>query len=98
MDKPRIMIVGPGLSGAGIVELMRAVAITAGYNIEFGGPGPAPVQPHSLSRHPADMLMSDRMYNGLLPLYLKGPVEHTYSQKSLTKRQKRRLRGKERNT
>lgn len=66
-------------------QMMYAAAAAAGCSIEFGGPGPT------------DLMMSDRMFRGLRTEYRRrlSGVEHTYSPKPLTKRQKRRLRGKQ---
>lgn len=84
--KQRAVLVGPGLNGVGLMHLMAAAAAAAGCTIEFGGPGPAPLNENRRHPHP---------HERLLPLQLRGTVEHTYTPKPLTKRQKRRLRGKE---
>lgn len=88
--KPTAVLVGPGLRGVGLMHLMAAAAAAAGCNIEFGGPGPMTgrdMEPRGRRQPPRHDL--------LLPLQLRGKVEHTYTPKPLTKRQKRRLRGKE---
>lgn len=98
--KPRAIIYGGGLGG-GMARMMALVAASAGCSIEFGGPGPAPMNPHPSGRwsgrniNPTQMPRSRTLLPMQLPL---GAVEHTTSPKPLTKRQKRRAKGKQRTT
>lgn len=82
--QPRVILLGSGLQG-----MMAAVAAAAGCTIEFGGPGPGR-WPSKQPRH-----SNAPRHERLLPLQLTaGAVDHIYTEKPLTKRQKRRLRGK----
>lgn len=86
-DQPVAVIAHHHSSGVGLMHLMRAAALAAGCTIEFGGPGPV-----DSDRRPT----GKSAHAPLLPSQLRaGAVEHTYTPKPLTKRQKRRLRGKE---
>jgi hypothetical protein len=69
-----------------ISQMMRAAAAAAGCTIDIFEPG-AP--------GPNDLLMPARTRQYLMPVLRLGEVEHTYTPKPLTKRQKRRLRGKQ---
>lgn len=84
--KPVAVIVGGGRH-ADIGRLMVLAALSAGCTIEMGPP-PEPVE-----HDPRYRLAPLPPHPRLLPLQLTGTVEHTYSAKPLTKRQKRRLRG-----
>lgn len=73
-----------------ISQLMRAAAAAAGCTIDIFEPG-APGPQRLIDQGPRGR--SGRM---LVPLQLRaGAVEHIYTPKPLTKRQKRRLRGKQ---
>jgi hypothetical protein len=85
-EKPVAVIAHHHGGGVGLMHLMRAAALAAGCSIEFGGPGP---------QNLTDRGPRGRSGRTLIPLQLRaGAVDHIYTPKPLTKRQKRRLRGK----